>query len=149
MQMTNQFGDSKNAVLNYRVDFLFAVRAEDGIRKTVQTCAETFWSFRTVFSLYRIPFSEVDFRSTYCRGLCTVLVFSQSYLRSSVKTHVLFEKKKLYFQDGEFSSILYTELLKQTRSSNQILKNQQLVLYSATTMTAPAFIQGSLFVNKQ
>ena len=59
MHMNNQFGDSKNAVVNFMLDFLFSAKAKDGIRQILQTCANTFLALQNG-SLYRVLFSEVD-----------------------------------------------------------------------------------------
>lgn len=60
MQLTNQFGDSKNAVQNFKLDFLFAVRAEGTFGKLYRYVQKNLWLSRIVLSLYRIPFSEVN-----------------------------------------------------------------------------------------
>lgn len=52
-----------------KVDFLFA---ENGIWQTVQKCAKTFFAFRLIFNLHRIPLSEVISRHLFA-SVCVLL----------------------------------------------------------------------------
>ena len=96
MHMNNQFGDSKNAVVNFMLDFLFSAKAKDGIRQILQICTKTFLALQNGIQSVPCSVFRSRFRSTFYRGVCTVLAFSQSYLSSYVKTRATCKNKVIF-----------------------------------------------------